>query len=833
MTLYDIKNRRGILLGLALTAITAAAYLPAMYSGGFVWDDDDYVIHNQTLRDAGGLWQIWTSPRATPQYYPLVHTTYWVEYRLWGLVPTGYHVTNVLLHALAAVLVWRVLRRLEVPGAWLAAALFAVHPVHVESVAWITERKNVLSGVFYLGAALAYLKWADAKAGGDRRPAAYLTAFILFLGALLSKTVAATLPAALLLVMWWKGGFENGSRSSTARPDIRRVWGQVRPLVPFFVAGLALSCLTVWLEKHHVGAEGSQWHLSFIDRCLIAGRALWFYVGKLLWPLNLCFNYPRWEIDASAWRQYFFPLSAVAVVVLLWAARKRIGRGPLVAVLFFAGTLLPALGFFDVYPMRYSFVADHFQYLASIGVLALGSAVIVRGCRLRPLAGEDRPVRLLARGLPAGAALVLLAFLSAKQCGIYRNLETLYLDTIDKNPASWMACNNLGQLYIKEGRPEDAIPLIEQALRHNPKDIDSILNLGVALSRLGHEEQAMKQYQKALEIDPDQPEVYSNIGATLARQGRYDKAVPYYRKALEIKPDFAPTHSNLGAALASLGRIDEAIEHHEKALTLAPDLAPSHLKFGETLHLVGRIREAEDRYREAISLDPSLAEAHLNLGLIAVADQLIPAALDHFRRAAKLAPNFAEAHRNLAKTLAAVGRVADAEQHFNRAVALEPRSARVRLDYADFLSKRGDPSAARREYLVAAELMPDNPEPLFKIGVLDLQLRDTVDAEARFRAVVERAPNHAPALNHLAFLLAGQGTKEREEAAGLLRKAVKLDPGNAEYHNNLGVILVRLGNRREALQTLEEAVRLKPDYDEARKNRDDLRRLLAETKGAP
>ena len=832
MNLTDVNTRRGILLALALGMMTIIAYLPAMQSGGFVWDDDDYIIHNQTLRDVEGLWKIWSDPSATPQYYPLVHTTYWVEYRLWELDPTGYHVTNVLLHALGVILLWRLLRQLKVPGAWLAAALFAVHPVHVESVAWITERKNVLSGVFYLGAALAYLKWVDIKAAGDRRPKFYFAAILLFLGALLSKTVTVTLPAALLLVIWWKGGFENVSKSSTWRQNFRRIGKQLLPLAPFFIVGLPLAYLTVWLEKHHVGAAGAEWHLSLMDRILIAGRALWFYFGKLVWPLNLSFNYPRWEIDSSVWWQHLFPFSAAALVVVLWAARKRIGRGPLVAVLFFAGTLFPALGFFDVYPMRYSFVADHFQYLASIGVLALLSAVLVRGYQTIHSAGEQREARSLSGGLPVGFALVLLTFLSTQQSAIYHSSETLYLDTIAKNPSSWMACNNLAQLHIKAGRPEAAIPLIEQALRHNPTDIDTILNHGVALSRLGREDEAMQQYERALQINPNRPQVYSNIGATLARQGQYDKAISNYRKAIEIKPDFA-THSNLGAALASLGRFDEAVEQHEKAVALAPELAPPHLKFGETLHLAGRIREAEEQYRKAIALAPTLAEAHLNLGLIAVADQLIPAALDHFRRAVKQAPNFADAHRNLAKTLAAVGRVDDARQHFNRAVELEPRSVRTRRDYGDFLAQRGDASAARREYLVVAQLMPDNPELLFQIGVLDLQLGDAQDAAAHFRAVVQLAPNHAPAHSYLAVVLAGQGTTGQEQAVSLLRKAIELVPENPEYHNNLGVILVRLGKRREALVALEEAVRLKPDYAEARKNRDDLRRLLGDMKGSP
>ena len=433
---------RGILFTLALVVLTFVAYWPAIRDGGFIWDDDDYITANKTLRDVGGLKDIWMSPKATPQYYPLVHTGYWIEYRLWGLDPTGYHATNVLLHALVSVLLWRLLRRLAVPGAWLAAGLFALHPVHVESVAWITERKNVLSGVFYLASMLVYLKWEDANFSGQRRPRAYFGSLLLFVCALLSKTVTVSLPAALLLVAWWKQG--RGGNPERAEESPVRWWvGRILPLVPFFVIGLGFSILTVWLEKHHVGARGADWDLSWIERCLIAGRALWFYLGKLLWPAGLCFNYPRWEMHAGIWWQYGFPLGFAALLVLLWAGRKRLGRGPLAAMLLFAGTLFPALGFFDVYPMRYSFVADHYQYLASIGVLVLVSAVITSiGERLA--AGAWKPAR---HALPA-VVLTILALGSWKQCGIYRGLETLWLDTISQNPVSWMACNNLGQLYL-------------------------------------------------------------------------------------------------------------------------------------------------------------------------------------------------------------------------------------------------------------------------------------------------------------------------------------------------------------------------------------------------
>ena len=415
------------------------AYLPALH-GGFIWDDDFYVTNNPTLHDLGGLQRIWFKVGAVPQYYPMVHTTFWLEYHLWGLNPVGYHLINVLLHATAAILLWQVLLHLQIPGAWLAAVLFALHPVCVESVAWITERKNVLSAVFYFAAALAYLRFvALEEPGGPNRLRWYwyLGALVLFMAALLSKTVTCSLPAALLLVCWWKKG------------RVQR--GDILPLLPFFVLGVGLGLMTAWIEKYHVGAQGAEWSLTFGERCLIAGRALWFYAGKLVWPVHLTFIYPRWKIEPEVWWQWLFPIAAVGVVAGLWLARRRIGKGPLVAVLFFAGTLGPALGFVNVYPMRYSFVADHFQYLASVGLITLCAAGLAR----------------IPRIIPA-TLVVLLGALTWQQAGIYRNLETLWRDTLAKNPDCWMAHNNLGHLLSNQGRIDEAMEHYHKAIQINP-----------------------------------------------------------------------------------------------------------------------------------------------------------------------------------------------------------------------------------------------------------------------------------------------------------------------------------------------------------------------------
>ncbi len=287
---------------------------------------------------------------ATQQYYPLLHSAFWLEHFMWGEAVVGYHLTNIVLHALSACLVVMVMRRLSLPGAWLAGLVFALHPVNVESVAWISEQKNTLSGVFCLASLLIYLHFDE-----DRQKSKYLLATGLFVLALLSKTVTATLPAVLLVIFWWRRG--------------RLEWKRdVLPLLPWFALGICAGLFTSRVERTFGGASGTDFLLTPAQRLLIAGRAICFYAGKLFWPANLTFFYPQWKIDAAVWWQWLFPAGVLALGLGLVLASRRY-RGPLAGFLIFAGTLFPVLGFLNVYPFRYSYVADHFQYLACLGII--------------------------------------------------------------------------------------------------------------------------------------------------------------------------------------------------------------------------------------------------------------------------------------------------------------------------------------------------------------------------------------------------------------------------------------------------------------------------------
>jgi len=562
-----IPFRARVALGAAaLVALTATAYSP-LVSAGFIWDDDDYVEKNPALRSLAGLKSIWVDLGATPQYYPLVFTSFWVEYQLWGDDPTGYHLVNVVLHALNAVLVWQILSRLGVRGGWLAAAVFALHPVHVESVAWISERKNLLSGAFYLAAALVYLRLDERRDATDRPARAvalYTMSLLLFGCALLSKTITASLPLGLLLLGWWQ-------RGRVGRNDLLRS-------LPFVALGLAAGLLTVWIERYHVGATGPAWQHSAIERLLVAGRAWWFYAEKLVWPHGLTFIYPRWQIDTSVWGQYLYPLSALAVLVGLWLARGRIGRGPAVAVAFFTVTLLPALGFFDVYPMRYSFVADHCQYLASLGPIVLLAA------SLRSAVGQMGGRTGVGILVAAGGLLVAFGGLSWNRSLTYVDRERLWRDTVGKNPDAWICHHNLGLAVADKGRFKEAIRHYRSALEIRPDASLSHFNLALAARRTGLTDLAAKHLQHAVDLKPNWPVALNELAWLLATSpdpGSRDgpRAVELARRANELTDGRDPVIlDTLAAALAAVGEFDQAVTAAETALSYLPDGRPTHVR---------------------------------------------------------------------------------------------------------------------------------------------------------------------------------------------------------------------------------------------------------------
>jgi tetratricopeptide (TPR) repeat protein len=621
-----------------LFVLTLVAYWPAL-QGGFIWDDHPGHVTRRDLQPLGGLFRIWFEPGATQQYYPLLHSAFWLEHHLWGESAFAYHLLNVLLHATAACLVGVVLRRLKVRGAWLAAALFALHPVCVESVAWISEQKNTLSAVLYLCALLAYVRFDQ-----ERRGRTYAFATALFTLALATKTVTATLPAALLVIFWWQRG----------RPNVRR---DVVPLLPWFALGAAGGLVTAWVERTMIGAQGATFTLDAAQRLVLAGRVVWFYLGKLLWPAELVFVYPRWQIDATAAWQWGFTLGAIGVVVGL-ALSRRATRGALAGALFFVGTLFPALGFVNVYPFQFSFVADHFQYLASLGVLTLIAAGL--------MIAADRWTRFPRWLLPA-TLLVVCGALTWRQSADYRDVITLYETTLRRNPDAWLAHNNLAEALTAAGRPQDAIPHLEAALKLRADFPEAENNLGDDLRRLGQAQEAIPHLQRAIALRPQFPEAHNNLGIALATTKHPTEALTEFETAFRLRPQFPEAQFNLGLTLATAGRTAEALTHFEQAVRLDPNYAEAELNWAIGLTLTNRFNEAVRHFERAIALNPGSAET-LNLyGRALATSGRYEDAIARCRQALEVDPNLADAHLNLALALRQLGRVDEAQQHYEAA----------------------------------------------------------------------------------------------------------------------------------------------------------------------
>jgi protein O-mannosyl-transferase len=683
---------RYLALYVAIFVPLLVIYQPALH-GTQLWDDPAHITRLD-LRSLRGLWRIWFEPGATQQYYPMVHSAFWLMAQIVGDNTLGYHVLNVALHAASAVLIIAIVETLGWPGAVCAGVLFAVHPVHVESVAWMTELKNTLSGMFCLSALLLYLRFDTSR---DRR--SYVLSCVLFVLAILSKSVTATLPVLLLVIFWLRRG----------RVDRRR---DVGPLIPFFLLGATMGLVTVIVERTFIGASGTGFELSAIQRCLVAGRAVWFYLTKLLWPATLMFSYPRWAPNALVWWQYLFPLGVIVALLALWRIRKW-SPAPFAALLLYCLALAPALGFANVYPFRFSFVADHFQYLASVPILVFFTAAIfwLLRTRLSPLVISSLLIVFVAGPLAVRARAHTFA---------YTDADTFYRTAIRENPRSWLAYNNLAMLSLDGNpTPEDftrALAIFQQALAIAPNEAELRYNMGTALHRLKRHEEALEHLRAAVQIDPLYIDAWGNLGAALQQLGRYSEAIEPDRRALQLKPDLDWVRYNLSTVLLGLGRTDEAateikntptvggaiphrvalaeafieqqrfepaIEEYQQAFRAGLVSSDASNRLGYALLQMGRAAEAEVYLRRAITEDPQNSAAYSNLGNALQNAGRLNEALEAYRSALTTSAGHvpAETHNDFGVALARTGRLDEAIVQFQEAIRLKPdyTAAKVNL----------------------------------------------------------------------------------------------------------------------------------------------------------
>ena len=747
-----------------LLAATFLAYWPALH-GGFVWDDDTHISANPTLRSWRGLWNIWFQPGSTCQYYPLSFTLFWAGYHLWGLNPLGYHLLNVALHGLVAVLLWQVLERLKVRGAWLAGAIFALHPICVMSVAWMTELKNTLSASLALGAGWAYLRFAGlgvydgVQSNRSKRMVSEIEwrygilSLVLFLMAMFAKTAVSFLPATLLLITWWQRG--------------RLTRRELAPLTLMLILVAVMGKVTFYIEHLH-GATGMEFSLGWEERLLVSGRSFWFYLGKLFFPHPLVFIYERWDVSAApGWQYVLYPAATIGLFALLWWKRNTIGRGPLVALShYYVSTSLLIL-IVVLYMTRYTYVSDHWQYFGCMSVFALVAAGVTPG-----LDWLEKKRRFLKPAL-VGTLLMGLGLLTWYQCGKYAGIETLWRDTLARNPHAYLAYNNLGSILSGKGQMDEAIADFQKTLAIDPNFIEARNNLGNALLRTGRLNEALDQFKQAVAIAPGSATSDYNLGNALLQAGRLEEAISWFHKALDNQADYPEAHNNLGVALMQLGQLEEASTHYRKALALNPDYAEAHYNLGRVLTQGNQMDEAVAHYRRAIEIRPNYTDAYCDLANVLTSQGRLNEAILAYQRALELMPNSAQVHFRYGQALQTQRRYQRAIAEYQKTLYLDSSHLPGRISLAWLLATCPEDTLRDGNQAVAL-----SEQAILLAGIESPQLLDTVAAAyaeaGRFPEAVETARR---ALNLPA-------TKNNPPLAEAVQDRLKLYEAHIPYHEN-------------------------------------------------
>ena len=599
---------------LAIVAAVLWIYWPAL-NGGWQWDDDLYLTKNLLLNDPARLWKAWFVPGSFIEYYPIAQTVQWVQWQLWHEQTFGYHMTNVVLHAASALLVWRLLAKLGLRYAWLGGLLFAVHPAEAESVAWIAELKNALSLPPFLLAMCAWIEYDERR---SRR--GYAIAFAWFVAAMLCKITMAPFAFVILLYAWWKRG--------------RVGWADVMAATPFLVVAVILAAVTIHAGQVYVmdvmpnaGAPD-----GFLAKLALAGSILAFYLGIFLWPVGLLPAYAKWAINPPA-SLLFLPWFVLLVLVMFaWTARRTWGRHVLLGLGFFLLFLAPFLGLHWVSYMNFTWVMNHFLYIPGIGLIGLAVAGLEKAMGLAPK--QTRPV---AFGV-AGMVVALLALVAQQDAGLYRDPETLWTYAEQRDPKSYAAHNQLG----------------------------------VALNQKGEAAAALDQFEEASALEPDFAEAFNNLGTGLLENGRAAEAADAFRRAVKLAPRYAIAYYNLGNALKKTGQLPEAIAQFEQSLKLDPLNAEAENNLADVLLAAGRNDEAFAHFARAAEISPGYAGAQYNWGVALLQTHDVPGAIGHFQRAVVINPGYVEAHFNLGVALYQTGHTPEAIAEFQAALRLRP-----------------------------------------------------------------------------------------------------------------------------------------------------------------
>jgi tetratricopeptide (TPR) repeat protein len=726
------------LMAALLALLTIALYWPAMSHGFVNYDDNLYVTENPHVQ--GGLnWEgmkwAFSNPVAA-NWHPLTMLSHMLDCQLFGLKPWGHHLTSVLLHAANTVLVFLLLRGLtglrpggattpQAGALWrsvLVAAMFGLHPLHVESVAWVAERKDVLSTFFGLLSLIAYTryvtsdKWHVTRADPASSPVTrhpslhYFFALVFFALGLMSKPMLVTWPFVMLLLDYWPLGRVTSLRQASARqasgewrvtrfripvPQLSSLNHLLLEKLPFFGLAVVMSIVTfvvqnqtdtlMAVENLPLGARSGN---ALISYCR--------YLGKLFWPADLAVFYPHpryWPVE-----QLLLAGGVIVGITVLLILKR--GRYPflLMGWLWYCGTLVPVIGLVQVGEQA---MADRYAYLPSLGVLIL---IIWGGCE------TTRRWRYheMALSVAGGAAIVLCLGLTRQQLGYWKDSETLFRHALEVTENNYFVHYNLGNAFNEKGQTDEAISQFQEAIRLKPAFAKAHNNLGIALFKQGQIEEAISQFQEAVRLDPDSTKAHNNLGnALLIKKDQIEEAISQFQEAIRLDPDYTMAHNNLGNALLKKDQIDEAISQFQEAIRLDPDDADAHHNLGIALFKKGQIDEAISQLQEAIRLKPDYTKAHNNLGNALLKKDQIDEAITQYQQAIRLVPDFADAHYNLGIALLMKGQIDEAITQLQEAIHLKPDYTKAHNNLGNALMEKGQIDEAISQFQEAIRLKPD------------------------------------------------------------------------------------------------------------------------------
>jgi protein O-mannosyl-transferase len=684
------RHFRVWLMAVFLVLVTIAVYWSATRCDFVTYDDHMYVLDNPHVTSGLTLenvrWAFQSDYAAN--WHPLTWLSHMLDCQMFGLKPWGHHLSSVLLHGLNAGLVFALLY-LMTGAPWrslLVAALFAVHPLRVESVAWVSERKDLLSSFFGLLALIAYVgyaKWrqptVDAQEPGaegldsrslSRLPSTslYLLSVLFLAFGLMSKPMLVTWPLVMLLLDYWPLRRFEFSTLNAQRSTLPRL---VTEKIPFFVLVALMSAVTFVVQKQ----GGAMTGVTSLPLGARVGNALISYcryLGKLFRPVDLV---------ACYWHPGQWPLGKVllaggvilGISVVIWLQRRRYPY-LLMGWLWFLGMLVPVIGLVQVGEQA---MADRYTYLPLLGVLILavwGVCELTRGWRYH----------VIALSVAGGAAIVSCLVLTQQQIGYWKDGVALFKHALEVTKDNQIAHTAFGDALGRKGQMDEAIGQYQEALRLKPGYALAHNNLGIALVLKGQADEAIRQFQEAIRLKPDYAEAYYDLGASLINKGQIDEAILQIQEAVRLKPNYAEARNNLGVVLGRKGRLDEATRQLREAVRLKPEDAGFHCNLGNALAMKGQINDAIRQYQQAVRLKPNYADAHNNLANALLRKGQIEMAIEGFKMAIQLKTNYAEAHNNLGIAYIGKGQLDDAIEQFQEAVRLKPdfSDARTNLSIA-------------------------------------------------------------------------------------------------------------------------------------------------------